>query len=450
MRWLLLKDVRILRRSPLMVALLIGYPVLLALLIGTALSRGPDRVAIALVNQVPVDERTFTVGGERVNAVEYLPQLRRTVDLVSAASREEAVRLVEDGRVLAAVVLPPDTARRLASGRQQAQIEVIYHGEDPVKQRYVEAVIEAQLADANDALARRYQQATLRYLDMLLEGGTLTLLGREVEILGLRNAQRIVGGVAAAVPAGSPEQVALERVDRFATVAIENLGLARDVLRSVGKPITVEQTVIGGRRTPLDRYAVAVAVTVSLMLLTVLLAAGLLALEREEHALARLVRGLVSPLGLLVAKSVLAAAVAVAVALALLGALAAWWVDLDLGRAPLWPAPLAVGAGAFAALGVAVGAVAREVRAASLLALTLALPVAFLALVPSGAVSGAAWTAVTVVCAAFPFKATAQALDIAINDAPGGIGVPLLHLAALTAAYLTLARLALRSSASRP
>ena len=40
MRWLLLKDLQILRRSPLLVALLIIYPVLVALLIGYALSRG--------------------------------------------------------------------------------------------------------------------------------------------------------------------------------------------------------------------------------------------------------------------------------------------------------------------------------------------------------------------------------------------------------------------------
>ncbi len=49
-----------------------------------------------------------------------------------------------------------------------------------------------------------------------------------------------------------------------------------------------------------------------------------------------------------------------------------------------------------------------------------------------------------VVCAIFPFKATVQALDVALNDAPGSFAGPLLHLAALTAAYVAIARLALR------
>ena len=63
------------------------------------------------------------------------------------------------------------------------------------------------------------------------------------------------------------------------------------------------------------------------------------------------------------------------------------FVPLDWGRSGLWVLALAVGALAFSALGVAIGSLAREVRAASLLAFLLSLPLAFLALVPSGGVS---------------------------------------------------------------
>jgi hypothetical protein len=84
------------------------------------------------------------------------------------------------------------------------------------------------------------------------------------------------------------------------------------------------------------------------------------------------------------------------------------------------------------------------VRAASLLAFLLALPIAFLALVPSGAVSAGLYDAIRAVSAAFPFKPTLQALDAALNDAEVGIARPLAHLAALTVAYVALARLALR------
>ena len=56
MRWLLVKDVQILRRSPLLVALLVIYPIVIAVLIGFALSRGPDKPRVAFVNLVPAEQ----------------------------------------------------------------------------------------------------------------------------------------------------------------------------------------------------------------------------------------------------------------------------------------------------------------------------------------------------------------------------------------------------------
>ena len=52
MRWLLLKDLQILRRSPLLSALLVIYPIVLAVLIGFAVSRGPEKPKVAFLNQI--------------------------------------------------------------------------------------------------------------------------------------------------------------------------------------------------------------------------------------------------------------------------------------------------------------------------------------------------------------------------------------------------------------
>ena len=129
----------------------------------------------------------------------------------------------------------------------------------------------------------------------------------------------------------------------------------------------------------------------------------------------------------------LSAAAALAVTLLLVVGLI---VFVGLAWHPRWLAGLAGGAAAFAAMGTAIGALTREVRVASLLAILLALPVAFLALVPSGAVSASLFDALNVVSAAFPFKPTLRALD--------GEALALVHLVALTGAYALLARLALR------
>jgi ABC-2 type transport system permease protein len=178
------------------------------------------------------------------------------------------------------------------------------------------------------------------------------------------------------------------------------------------------------------------------MFVTLLLAAGTLALEREENAFSRLVRGLVSRTALLAEKGLLAAGAAFVVTLLMLAGLALF-INLAWDRFPLWMVALAGGALGFAAMGLAIGAITREVRAASLLAFMLSLPIAFLALVPSGSVSQTLYDVTRAISAVFPFKPTLDALNAALNDAGGLLG-PLLHLAILVAGYGVLARVSLR------
>jgi ABC-2 type transporter len=131
------------------------------------------------------------------------------------------------------------------------------------------------------------------------------------------------------------------------------------------------------------------------------------------------------------------------VAFAMLAGIGAF-VGLDWGRVGQWIAALAVAALAFGALGVAIGALAREVRAASLLAFLLSLPLAFLALVPAGAVAGGLYDVIRVISLVFPYKAALQALDAAVNGSAPGLGISLAHLVALTVLFGLLARLGLR------
>jgi ABC-type transport system involved in cytochrome c biogenesis permease component len=443
MRHLARKDLQILRRSPLLVSLLVIYPLVVAVLIGLALSRGPDKPKVAFLNEVPPGQETFTLGGQKIDASKYADRLFTSVEPIRVSSRAEAEEKVRSGEALAALIVPADITRKLSSGLEQPQLEVIYNARDPVKARFVEATIKARLADANAALSRRFTAVAGDYLDLLLRGGSLTLFGRQLDVLGLANAKRIVDGAIAGMPADDPNRRALEQVSRFGKLAIDNLDLTDEVLRSVGEPVAVKRTTLAGRHTPLDAFAVAVAATVSLMFVTVFLAAGLLALEREEHAYGRLVRGLVSRGALLTEKAGLAALCALVVSLLLVAGIGAF-VALDWGNAPLWVAALAGGGIAFAALGVAIGALAREVRAATLLALLLSLPLAFLALVPSGAVADGLYDVIRAVSALFPFRPALDAMTAALDGAGEDLLAPLLHLAALALGFGVLARLGLR------
>jgi ABC-type multidrug transport system permease subunit len=447
MRWLLLKDLQILRRSPMLVAILVAYPVVISVLIGLALSRGPDKPKVAFVNEVPASERTFQVGRQRIDATRYAGRLFEAIDPVRVDTRAEALAKVRDGEVLGALIVPEDVTRRLqdainlTGSSRRPTLEVVYNVEDPIKAQIVESTIKARLGDANQALSEQLTTLAGRYLDIITHGGDFSLLGQRFDVLGLERSRGMLAQALRRLPPGSREADGVRRVMDFAQVAIANLDLSRPVLASVGQPIAVKRTVLAGRSTPLDAFAVAVSVTISLMFVTVLLAAGMLALEREDRAFTRLVRGLVSRLGLLGEKVALSAGCAFAATLAMLCGIGLF-VDLDWGRFALWLAALAGGAVAFGAMGVAVGAVAREVRAASLLAFLLALPIAFLALVPAGAVAGSLYDAMRVVSALFPFRPALRAVDAALNGAEPGVAPALAHLAVLAVAYLAIARAA--------
>ncbi|HEX7299104.1 MAG TPA: ABC transporter permease [Solirubrobacteraceae bacterium] len=447
MRWLLLKDLRILRRSPVLVAVLVAYPIVISVLVGLALSRGPDKPKVAILNELPAGETSFTVGGQRFDVSRYARELFKSVSPMPVDTRREAIDAVRSGQALGALIVPPEATRALQdainlAGTEPPTLEVLYNVDDPIRAEIAESTVRARLADANRALSEKLTQLAARYLQVLLRGGQFSLLGQKFDVLGLERSKLALQRTLRSLPPGSSEARAVQSVVDFAELAIENLGLSGKVLAAVGQPLRIKRTVVAGHRTPLDAYAVAVSVTISLMFVTVLLASGMLALEREEHAFGRLVRGLVSRLGLLGEKVALAAACAVPATLIMLCGIGIF-VHLDWGRFALWLVALAGGAVAFGALGVAIGGLARDVRAASLLAFLLTLPIAFLALVPPGTVAHGLYQAIRAVSALFPFRPAMQAVDAALNGSEPALPQTLVHLGALAAAYLALARVAL-------
>ena len=443
MRWLLLKDLQILRRSPLLVALLVIYPIVVSVLIGLALSRAPEKPRVAILNQVPAGGEIISLGGEEVNTARYSEELFEAVDPVRVGSREEAMELVREGEVLGALIIPADITTKLQIGLEPATVEVLYNAEEPVKAQFVQDTIKSQVQDANAALTRKFTDVALDYLDLVVSGGDFSFLGRSFNVLGLGPAEQVLRQARAKVPPNSPEARQIQQVIDFGRLARQNLDLSDEVLSSVGEPIRVDARVVeGAGSTALSSFAVALAVTVSLMFVTLLLAAGTLALEREENAFRRLVRGLVSRTTLLAEKVGLAAACSSVVALLMLCGLALF-VELDWARFPLWAAAAVAGALGFAAMGAAIGALAREVRAASLLAFMVSLPIAFLALVPSGAVSSGLYDATQVISALFPFDPALAAL-VAALDGSSDLLAPLVHLLVLALAFATAARLGLR------
>ncbi|MGC1164521.1 MAG: ABC transporter permease [Solirubrobacterales bacterium] len=449
MRWLLLKDLQILRRSPLQAVLLVAYPVLIAVLVGFAISRGPEKPRVAFLNEVPADTRV-SVGGAKLPAAGINDRICSRVDCVRVENRAEAVDEVESGEVLAALILPADLVDQINSLSTLTpgtpKVEVLVNQEDPIKARLVDERISTLLAQANLAIARRIAIEGGNYLELVINGGELELVGQAIPILGLRASARILEALGPALPAG-PLRSSLAEVTDFTARARDNLDVAEPLIKRIAEPIVVRKEVIDGSSPPLETFAIAVAATLTLAFVTVLLVAGSLALEREENAFPRLTRGLISPAGLLGEKVLLGMAVGLVVTLLMLGGMQLF-VPLQWDRFGLWLLAILAGGGALAAAGAALGAAAREVRAVSLLAFMVTLPVAFLSLIPAGAVGTGVFDLVRIVTAIFPFKPALQAMTAALDSAGPGIGGPLIHLAILIAAYGLAARFALRRFAA--
>jgi ABC-2 family transporter protein len=445
MRWLLLKDLQILRRSPLVTALLVVYPVAIAVLIGFALSRSPDEPRIAFLNEVPEEEQLNIGEQGEFDKVAAKEELCSRVECVDVSSRDEATAKVKDGEVLGALILPPDLLDKLQSlqtlNPEQPTVDVLVNEEDPVKGQIVDDRIQALVTEANLILSQQVSEQAGSYLDLLIGGGEFALLGQSIEILGLERAGQILESIQAGLP--KQDRIAVGQVVRFAQLARENLDLALPLLGAVAQPIEVEKEIVSGDSPSLDAFAIAVTATVTLMFVTVLLVAGSLALEREENAYPRLTRGLIGRTSLLAEKVVLGIVCSLVVTLVMLAGLELF-LPLDWGRFPLWIPAIAVGGAGFAAFGAAIGGAAREVRASSLLAFMISLPIAFLSLVPSGTVSPTLFDVIEVAAALFPFAPALDAISGALDAAGPAIGLPLLHLAAITLAYGLLARLALR------
>lgn len=445
MRWLLLKDLQILRRSPAQLILLVVYPVVVAVLVGFALTRGPEQSTVALYNAAPPGT-TLGIEKAKLSGGQIRDQLCDRVECIDASSRQEALDLVASGTATAAVILPKELASQIRSLAtivpQRPSIEVAVNGSDTLENQVVDDRIESMLAEANLLIAKKLATGAVGYLNLLGKGGQIDLLGQRAEVLGLENAAKILREVRAGIPPG-PERDKIDDALQFARLAAANLDLAEPMLRAIAQPIEAKKVEVGGKAPSLSTFAIAATAVLALMFVTVLLVAGSLALEKEENAFTRLVAGLAGRSRILLAKLGLGTVVGFGVALILLAVMTAF-LPIQWSRAPFWLAATVIAALAFAAVGAALGAVTREVRAASLGAIMLCLPLALLSLIPADAVGSAIQTVISLVTALFPFRPALDAVGGGLEATGSGIWINLVHLLLLTAVYGAIARLALR------
>ena len=401
---LLRKDALILRRSPLLLGILLAYPLAIAALVGLVAGYANTKPRVALVDRDGLP-RTVELAGHVFHVDRTIRQVSENVKLVRL-SPEEADRQLRTGKIVATLTVPPGFVASLQGMVTSPRLRLeTTRGTVAVR---VEQQVQALVYALNRQLQRAYIENNLEYVSLILSGGEGTFLGREFDVLGLERAQALLEGLA-------PDP-RLERIRGFVRDARLALAQTDEALRATANPIELVRT-DRGRSWVLSAQVQAYALALTIAFLTLMLAAGSLAAERDENVIGRLARGLVTRGELVAAKVALAACVALALGLAIA---LSFGLIIEFGnvtggepwgRVPLLAVGLALAGAALGALGALLGTLARDARAASLVALLVVLPIVFLGLVPREVVPAAGW-----VSDALPFSHAVRFFGSALYD----------------------------------
>ena len=402
---LLRKDVLVLRRSPLLLGILIAYPIALAVLIGLVASYGSSKPRVALVDEDNLPA-TVVLGGHRFDVERTIGEVSKNVTLVRL-SPDEASRQLRDGRVVGVVTVPPGFVSTLRGMVHSPQLQLEL-STGTISSR-VEQQVQALVYSLNRQLQRAYISSNLRYVQLILNGGDGSFLGAPITVLGIQRAQRLLRGM----PQTKRTAVLLDFL-HDARLALAN---TNDALSSTAHPIELVRAPARGRTWALSAEVQAYALGLTITFLALLLAAGSLAAERDENVVGRLARGLVGLGQLVWSKVALAAAVALALGLAIS---LAFGLVIQVGgvtggepwrRLPLLVVGLVLAGGSVGALGAFLGAIAREARSASLIAVLVVMPIVFLGLIPAEIVPPAGW-----ISALLPFSHAVDFFRSALYD----------------------------------
>jgi len=435
---LLRKDLRTLLRTPVLLAVLLAYPLVIATLVGLVAGYASSKPRVALVDRDDLPPQ-IVVGNRRFDVQRTIDEVGNNVTLVRGLDAEEAERELESGRLVAVITVPPGFVATLRQMVQSPTLELaITRGGTSSR---VRQQVQALVYQLNRRLQRAYIDANIEYVRLLLHGGRGKFLGEDFNVLGLEETQRELDAL--------PADERLDRIRQFVHDARLALAQTDDALRATAAPIELHELPRRGRSAALSAQVQGYALALTLTFLCLVLAAGALAAERDENVLPRLARGLVSPTRLVAAKVALAGVVALVVGLAVA---VAFGIAIDVSdvrggepwlRLPLLAAGLVVAGASIGAAGTLLGAIARDARTASLVAVLVVLPLVFLGLIPREVFPAAAWAS-----DALPFTHAYRLFDASLYDlSPWG---PVAREAAWLAGLGLVFAVAARAAVARP
>jgi ABC-2 type transport system permease protein len=402
---LLGKDLRTLRRTPVLLGVLVAYPLVIAALVGLVAGYSSSRPRVAFVDEDGLPAK-LVVGTHTFDVRKTIDAVAGNVDLVHV-SHDAAQRELADGKVVAVITVPPGFVSTLQQLVVSPTLELgVTTGGTAGR---VRQQVQALVYQLNLKLQRAYIQADIQYVRLILHGGPGAFGGRHFDVLGLDGTETELRAM--------PQSARVKTIEHFVRDARLALAETDDALHATAEPIRLVEEPQRGRSALVSAQVQSYAFGITITFLSLVLAAGALAAERDENVLGRLIRGLVRPVALVGSKVLLAALISTVLGLAVA---VAFGIVIEAGhvtggepwtRIPLLAAGLALTGAALGALGALIGAVAREARTASLVAVLVVLPIVFLGLIPSEFFAAAGW-----ISDALPFAHGVRLFSAALFD----------------------------------
>ena len=239
---LLRKDLRILLRSPLLLAALVAYPIVIAVLVGLVAGYANSKPRVAFVDEDHLPA-VVEVANTRFHLQAVIDQVAQNVTLVRM-SPAEARRELASGKVVATITVPPGFLAKLVTKVQSPSLilRTGHGGLTPVVTEQTQALVYRLNRKLQDAFVR----ADLGYVKLVEQGGHTHLLGQHYDVLGLARMQALL----ASLPPGARAEE-MQRFVAFARLALSETGKALD---ATANPIGLVQPKSHGRTWALSAH----------------------------------------------------------------------------------------------------------------------------------------------------------------------------------------------------
>jgi hypothetical protein len=275
-RELAVKDMKLIVRRRLLLALLILYPFAFMGVIGLTYGAG-RKASVGVVMGADDAGSKVWVDGEPLGARDIVDRyVGEAADVRYVKSEEEAVEGLRRGKLDAVLIMPDDLVERLRTLNQSAGVKAIVDETNPWMASASESALRGALSRINRAVVEEKLQAVNAGLQVLITGGDF--FGNEV--IGMQMVIRDLEEVRAALEDPFLREK-LQNELSLARTIVEDLGEASDYLRATALPIELEVVGISGKALRLDSAALPLLLGLSTLWTGVLCAAVLLGMEEE-------------------------------------------------------------------------------------------------------------------------------------------------------------------------